>query len=344
MAALLETGHPFHFHVFTKVPPRFFQSSLADSFSYHALLTDVGCVQKGPLEQDIPATVEALDRLLPFDGSRIEALAEEVRRSGCGLVVCDIAPMGIRVARAAGLPSVLVENFTWDWLYSGFQGESSRLGEHGRYLRQVFDEADHRIQTEPVCEEVASAALVTRPVSRAFRADPGSVREALGVPRGARVVLVTMGGIPGRRPVPVPAPGAGETIFVLPGAAAAPEGGDHRILLPEHSSFFHPDLINASDAVVGKLGYSTLAEVYHAGVPYGYVPAPRFRESGVLGRFIEERMEGRAIDVADFEAGRWGSALEELLSLPRQPRGEPNGARQVAAFILDLLGAGPAAR
>ena len=33
------------------------------------------------------------------------------------------------------------------------------------------------------------------------------------------------------------------------------------ILLPHHSVFFHPDLVNASDAVVGKLGYSTLAAV-----------------------------------------------------------------------------------
>jgi hypothetical protein len=29
------------------------------------------------------------------------------------------------------------------------------------------------------------------------------------------------------------------------------------VLLPHHSGFYHPDLVNASDAVIGKVGYST---------------------------------------------------------------------------------------
>ena len=32
-------------------------------------------------------------------------------------------------------------------------------------------------------------------------------------------------------------------------------------------SVFHPDLVNASDAVIGKAGYNTLAEVFYAGTP-----------------------------------------------------------------------------
>ena len=63
-------------------------------------------------------------------------------------------------------------------------------------------------------------------------------------------------------------------------------------LLSSRSGIFHPDIVAASDGVVGKIGYSTLAEVYAAGVPYGFVPRPRFRESDVLSAFVQEQMSG----------------------------------------------------
>ena len=55
--------------------------------------------------------------------------------------------------------------------------------------------------------------------------------------------------------------------------------------MPHHSAFYHPDLVNASDAVVGKLGYSTVAEAALAGVSYAYVPRNQFRETESFGKF-----------------------------------------------------------
>jgi UDP-N-acetylglucosamine:LPS N-acetylglucosamine transferase len=105
------------------------------------------------------------------------------------------------------------------------------------------------------------------------------------------------------------------------------------VLLPHHSEFFHPDLLNACDAVVGKLGYSTLAEAYQAGIPFGYVQRPRFRESAVLAAYIQAEMRGLEIPAAHFEDGSWLSALPALLALPRLERQEPNGAVQVGEFV-----------
>jgi hypothetical protein len=109
------------------------------------------------------------------------------------------------------------------------------------------------------------------------------------------------------------------------------------VLLSHHSGFFHPDLLNACDAVVGKLGYSTLAEAYQAGIPFGYIQRPRFRESAVLAAYIQAEMRGLEIPAAHFEDGSWLSALPALLALPRIERRGRNGAVEVVEFISQLL-------
>ena len=47
------------------------------------------------------------------------------------------------------------------------------------------------------------------------------------------------------------------------------------------------------------LGYSTVAETYHAGLPFGYVLRSHFRESAVLQRFIESEMPGAEVPEAE---------------------------------------------
>jgi UDP-N-acetylglucosamine:LPS N-acetylglucosamine transferase len=125
--------------------------------------------------------------------------------------------------------------------------------------------------------------------------------------------------------------------FIIPGGAPSLEIYENLILLPHHSEFFHPDLINACNAVVGKVGYSTLAEVFHAGVPFGYILRTFFRESEILGDFIEREMSGIPIKETEFHSGAWISCLEKLFSLPRIQRHDPNGSEQAGDFIYKLL-------
>ena len=98
------------------------------------------------------------------------------------------------------------------------------------------------------------------------------------------------------------------------------------ILLPHHSDFFHPDLVNASDVVIGKAGYSTIAEVYAAGVPFGYVARERYPESPGLVDFIRKKMDSVAFGEEDFNSGRWVERLPHLLSMRRRHRCVRNGS------------------
>jgi len=124
--------------------------------------------------------------------------------------------------------------------------------------------------------------------------------------------------------------------FVLPGNHSTSVAPDNVHLLSPRSGIFHPDIAAASAGVVGKIGYSTLAEVYAAGVPYGYVPRPRFRESDVLSAFVEREMTGFAIDADELSDGRWVDRVPDLLALPRREEERVNGAAVVAEFLTGL--------
>ena len=128
-----------------------------------------------------------------------------------------------------------------------------------------------------------------------------------------------------------------DVVFVIPGAGSAPGAPDNVRVLPFDSPFLHPDLVRAADAVVGKAGYSTVAEVFRAGVPMGYVPRSAFPESPVLESFIESRMRGIRIDPAEMEEGGVAARIPELLELPRESAPRRNGAAEAAAFLAARL-------
>jgi hypothetical protein len=334
MEALARIDSSYQFDIFTTVPEWFFANCNSFAFQYHRLLTDIGLVQKTPFQADLPATVQKLKKFLPFDQSQIAAVAEKIMHLKCKLLICDIAPMGIRVARAAGLPSVLIENFTWDWIYRGYAAQG--LNQFETYLQSIFAEATYRIQTQPICK-YADADFTAGPASREIQSPPGAIRLKLGLSDSCKVFLITAGGIPKSYGFIDKLKKQTEFHFIVPGAGKSEEIQNHLILLPENSAYSHPDLINAADAVIGKAGYSTIAEVYHAGVPFGYVARHSYRESEPLVGFIEKNINGLAIGESEFENGMFVCHLEKLLEIPRVQRNSPNGANQIAGYITDQI-------
>jgi UDP:flavonoid glycosyltransferase YjiC (YdhE family) len=334
MGAIQTLGPDVQFDIFTLAPEWLFQVSLKRPFTYHSLMSDIGLVQKSPLDEDLPTTLLRLSAFLPFDKELVKRLAEQIVHLGCQLVVCDIAPLGIAVAEHAGIPSILIENFTWDWIYEGYLEAEAGFEKYIDYLRRVFGSTSYHIQTKPVCNPMP-ADLVTHPVSRPPRTSKSQTRQNLGVPEKAKMILVTMGGI--ESPLAFAShPAAQDSLyFVVPGGS--PNGAaQNRILLPHHSDFYHPDLVHASDAIVGKAGYSTLCEAYQAGVPYIYTARHRFRETASLTAFIQQELGGFEIQEQEFLEGSWIPDLVELLKRPKRLDPRQNGAEQAAKFILSL--------
>ncbi len=323
-------------HVFTSVPEWFFAGFASHDPVLHSMETDVGMVQQSPMRADVPATIDRLDRFFSDAERRVAELADGFRASGCCMVVCDIAPLGLAAAQAAGIPSVLVENFTWDWIYGAYLAEFPSFKRHIDALAEMFGRADWHIQTAPICRPIPSSDLSVGLMPRPLR-NPVGIRRKLGVPDTDAMVVLTLGGVPagerlqrfGRLPE--------DCWLVIPGAANRLTVEARVIRLPSQTGLYHPDLIAASDAVVGKAGYSTLAEVVQAGVPYGYVLRPDFPEMAAMERFIRDHLPAVRIDEHGLASGEWIRTLPELLAMPRREPQTLPGADRAAAFLVEIL-------
>jgi UDP:flavonoid glycosyltransferase YjiC (YdhE family) len=333
---------PLALELFTTVPEWFFAASLKAPFGYHAVRCDIGLAQRDAMDEDLDATVRELDAFLPWPAALVDGLAEAVRARDCEAVICDVAPLGIAVARAAGVPAALVENFTWDWIYESYVDRVPALARHAAELARWFAAADLRVQTEPRCRPWPGAVVVP-PVARLPRRSRDDIRRELGIEPGQRVVLVTMGGIPWDYAAMVAGggprlPGLPEgVVLVVPAGAAEPRRLPWARLLPFHSELYHPDLVAAADAVIGKLGYSTLAECWCSGVPFGFVPRPSFPESPVLAAAITNEGAGVEVSADALTAASWGW-LEGVLAVPRVDGGRRRGNAQAASAIAEWLG------
>ena len=324
--------------LFTRIPEWFF-ASLGQHLHFHELDCDLGLVQTDAFEVDYRATLSSLSDRLPFQSDLIQDLAQRVSALGCQAVLCDIAPLGLAVAKAARLPSILVENFTWDWIYSGLAQQAPALESYATLLRPLFTGAELHIQTEPVCLPAENAHRVA-PIARNFRMSALETRNALSVPSADPLVFITMGGTPIGFPFLEQLKDSFPEIrFAVSGASETIETDRNLTLLPVRGPLHHPDLVRAADLVIGKAGYSTIAEVHAAGVPFGCFIRANYPEMGPLVKFIEREIPAKMLASENFANGAWLEELPELLAMKRVFRPSVSAATECAALVqTSLLG------
>ncbi|GMV07914.1 MAG: hypothetical protein AMXMBFR53_41890 [Gemmatimonadota bacterium] len=330
----LHRGVGARFELFTDAPRWFFDESVRGLYRYHQLVTDVGFFQRSALAIDLAATVDAVRGLVPFHDDLVSGLALEVRLAGCQAVLCDIAPLGVAVAERAGLPSVLVENFTWSWLYEPHLAEVPALADLSAELDGWVDKATLHLLAEPFCHLDPRAHGAVAPVSRPARRSREEVRRDMGLPEEGKVVVLTMGGYREDMPFLERLSEMEDVTFLVTGCHDTRVQGNLR-LFDNGTRLYMPHLVRAADAVVAKLGYSTLAEVWREGRPLAFVTRSDFREMPPLRDWALARLPGFEIPGAEFGAGAWTERIPELLGMSPPPAQALGGAEEVAAAVVE---------
>jgi len=336
LARLADLRPEIRLTVVTTAPEWFFRDSLPGRrFEYRSLQVDVGLVQRDSLTADLEATLRSLEGIAPPAPALIERAEAILHDAGADIVLCDIAPLGLVAGRAAGIPTVLVENFTWDWIYEPFVPTYGEFGPVAQALAEIYAGADIHIQTPPCCRPRAHAVRVG-PIARERRAGTGETRARLGVAADVPLALVSMGGVEWRfeaASVPEHEP----IHFVLVGDHAEANLPANVTVLPHRSEHYVPDLVAAADVLVGKLGYSTVAEAMAVGCPFAYVERSGFAEYAVLASYIAARVPTRQLSAESFRGGEFADAAVQLLHAPRGAPVPPVGGQQVAEILAGVL-------
>lgn len=336
MQGLQRKAPDTRFLVFTTVPDWFFADAGLNDIEYISLEHDVGLVQTTPFVEDIPATLQRLDNIYPYSAKLVQKTVDQLQKEPVDLVICDISPLGIVAARQCGIPSLLIENFTWDWIYQPFSNDYPQFKEFIGHLESLFPLADFHIQAEPICERITNTPKLEQLIAREFKTAPSIIRQHLGIAEQEKMVLVSFGGIRDQfdsleflHPY--------NAVFVMGGGSDEIERKQNVISLPHQSTFYHPDLVHAADIIIGKAGYSTLAEVTLAGKPFAFISRKANVESAVLAEYIHQHLPSIEISQQEYISRNWIEKLPEILKLQPTNPAMVNGADLVADYIFDEI-------
>lgn len=336
MEALCHRVPHYRLNIHTTVPRWYFEQSL-DQFTYCELLCDIGMAQQDALTTDLPGTLERLSTFYPFDPEALNREAHRLHDIDCRAVVSDISPLGIAIAKAADLPVILIENFTWDWIYRGYESRAPEIARHADAFGALYDSVDLHIQTTPLCHARPSSVKVA-PIWRPARNGRERTRQQLGLDRNDRMVFISMGGIAQDYPFLRQLASWPAYRFVVAGTDVSRGLPNNLITMPSRTDIYHPDVVRASDLVIGKAGYSTIAEVYGNGARFGFFSRPDYPEMPPLASFIEEHRLGKEIPATCFHSGEWLNDLDALASTPPNLHvSRENGADRCAELIAEIL-------
>ena len=325
--------------IFSTLPNWFWKQNLSGT-DYQCILaeTDIGLIQKSPFSHDIDSSARAWMDFLSFSNGNFTYCLRLTNEFKPDCILCDISPLGLSVGKSLRIPTVLIENFTWDWMFEIYAGQKPHFKEINQKLSDLYENFDVRLQATPYCKK-ADNGITINPIHR-FQIQPVlQVREKLNIPSDHRLVLITTGGISQNYDFIQSFRNYTDRTFLLTGNFDRMESNHNIIRIPMNSHFHFPDLVFASDLVVGKVGYGTLVECWAAGTPLLGVYREDFRESERLRRFSNHEMTAAEITFEEFESGAWLKQAKNLFmkKITADKPAMENGSLQVAREVNSLL-------
>jgi hypothetical protein len=258
------------------------------------------------------------------------------------LVVADAPPLACLAAFRAGVPSVVVANFTWDWIYEAYAEQLGAAPHLLPTIRDAYAKAYGGWRLPMHGGFGAVDTIVDVPfVARRARHESAVVRQALHLPAARPLALVSFGGF-GLRSIDYFNLDCGDefNVVLTHGDSDLPALPRAIHIVGESSlydaGFTYEDLVGAVDVVVSKPGYGIISECIANHTAFVYTERGRFAEYEVLVREMPRFLRSAYIPQQDLLGGRWRDALRRVMSMP-EPLERPatNGAQVIAEMIVE---------
>ncbi len=286
--------------------------------------TDAGVVQSDEVTVDRAATKTLIEHWQRGYAAKVE---EETRRlcDGFDLVVADVPPLAFDAAYEAGVDSVAIANFSWDWIYQ-------EMGLSGAALeaQRAYELAGCLIDVAPSAPMTAFANRVELGLVGRRAPDRADARRLLGTRDDESLVLLAFRAA-GNSLLQLPEPSNGLK-YAMQGR---PAGRDDVVEIPGTTSFVNA--LGACDAVVAKPGYGILGDIGLNGLRILYTDRKGFPEDPVLVNWLQGRTGSAPIRLEDLAGGSWLKPMRELLEQPAPAQETDEASEAAAACILDRL-------
>ena len=320
--ALLDRRADLRIVVRTAARRSLFEPILGERVALQAVATDTGLTQIDSLRIDEEDSARQAARFYATFDERADLEASALRAARADLVVADIPPLAFAAADRAGVPSVALGNFTWDWIYAAYDSFDRLAPDAIPVAQRAYARAARALRL-PLHGGFAPMEAVTIDIpliARASARDRAETRRALGVGDDRPVVLPSFGAYGAA--LPLDALRASPRLAVLD-PARIPTGCRYQ------------DLVAAADVVVSKPGYGIVSECAANGTALLYTSRGRFVEYDLFVAEMPQMLRCRFIPHDDLFAGRWADHVEALLEQPPPPaRVRIDGAEVAADHVL----------
>ncbi|MCG6924927.1 MAG: hypothetical protein LJF30_06410 [Acidobacteria bacterium] len=327
--------------VITSAPSFLFEGVVTPPLETRRVECDVGLVQKDALVIDERGTSARWREFAAGWDDLVAAEAEWLRSRAARLVLGDIPPLAFAAADAAGVPSVGLGNFSWDWVYGHLAPREPALGEAAALARDAYGRAGLLLRL-PFAGDLGAFPRVEDVPLVARRPELSKEEARRRLDLGTRpVVLLSFGG-PGLPGIDLGAYGGLNGYrFLLTGSSGdggAPsnlrrlDGGEL-----EAAGLEYPDLVGAADVVVTKPGYGIVTDCIGAGTRMVYTDRGDFPEYPILSREMKRYIPAVHATNDDVRRGRLGPALESVAAMPMPERPRIDGADVAADRLLAEL-------
>ncbi|KAK0571879.1 hypothetical protein LWI29_022983 [Acer saccharum] len=335
---LILAGHDVH--LVTGAPDFVFTSEIQSPRLFiRKVLLDCGAVQADALTVDRLASLKKYSEtaVLP----RASILATEVEwlnNIKADLVISDVVPVACRAAADAGIRSVCVTNFSWDFIYAEYVMAAGN--NHRSIVWQIaedYSNCEFLIRLPGYCPMPAFRDVIDVPlVVRRLHKSRKEIRKELGIGDDVKLVILNFGGQPAGWKLKEEYLPTGWLCLVC-GASDSQDLPPNFIKLAKDA--YTPDIIAASDCMLGKIGYGTVSEALAYKLPFVFVRRDYFNEEPFLRNMLEFYQGGVEMIRRDLLTGHWKPYLERAISLKPCYEGGINGG-EVAAHILQETAVG----
>ena len=329
----------------TGAPRWLFDRTVRVPFAFFECDCDTGIVQIDSLRLDEEQTVRRAAEFYATFDERVAQEAAFLHQQQVELVVSDAPPLACAAAELAGRRSIVISNFTWEWIYSGYQhlfdaiapqvistirhayslaSEGWRLPMHGGF---------GDFQTVRDLPWVARHATVKR----------DETLRRLSIPADRPLALSSFGGYGVRDFDPASLDCLGAWTVIMTGRERPADWPRGVAFVDENAMYAaglrYEDLVAACDVVVTKPGYGIISECIANDTALLYTSRGRFVEYDIMVREMPRVLRCAYIDQETLLAGRWRPALDMLRATPAPPeRPDTNGALVAAAGLLSFTG------
>jgi hypothetical protein len=295
----------------TTVPASFFQDRLTIPWILQSVQQDVGCVQEGPLQINIPATWEAHRLFHDQWDHRIMQEVAAIQASRPQVILADTPYLAECAGREAGIPIVALANFTWDEILEPFADpaqphEQTILAT----IRQFYGHADLALRISPGLPLPSfPKVLDIGPIADPASPQRQALHAHLQLDATEQLVLVGFGGVPLTSLPWDQMDHSHGYHFLIDGLSARPSPRIHSLsTIP----FSYKTVLASVDVVMTKPGYGTIVEAVAIGLPVIYVRRYNFADETPLVDFLHRYGHSAELSRADFISGHWQPAFEAL--------------------------------